>query len=46
MQRRVEGVSMAESRVAGAVVGFVLATLAWMLGWVFSQCLSLVRRVR
>lgn len=37
---------MAELIVAGGVVGFVLASLAWFFGWVIAQVLAFVRRVR
>lgn len=37
---------MAEPIVSGGVVGFFFASVAWMLGWLVAQFLSMVRRVR
>lgn len=46
MLRGAEGDNMGEPIVSGAVVGLFLATVAWFFGWLVSQVLAMVRRVR
>lgn len=41
-----EEVSMFGVIPAGLVVGFVVASGAWVIGWLFAQLLAFVRRVR
>ena len=38
--------SMAEPIVSGGVAGLFLASVAWMVGWLVSQVLAFVRRMR
>ena len=46
MQHGAEVDSMADPIVSGGVAGFFLASVAWMVGWLVAQFLSMVRRVR